>query len=213
MSKNGLLMHQSLLIFIIRMHNFNALIKIYNSELSMSSFYVSDLDQPLFALAIASYVLLIVWAEIRRQNPRIITIAQSFNDQQRRGLSKGRQYRLLLLGMISVILCFTSSPYIYQFLMPIKALDIPFLNFTGLALIAVSLVWTSVMQLEFDQILYKHAPEQKDTLSLAISSYGKEIQLGYFAVMLGVAIVLANAVSLILLSIACFISYRNRQLD
>lgn len=202
---------QYLLIFTLSIPTFNTLPKNYNSELLMRSFYVSDLDQPLFALAIACYILLIVWAEIRRRNPMIMTIAQSFDEEQRRTISKGRQYRLLLLGMISVILCFTSSPYIYQFLMPVKALDIPFLNFTGLALIAVSLVWTSVMQLEFDQILFKHSPDQRDSLTLALSTYSREIQLGYFVVMLGVALVLANAASIILLAIACRISYRSRQ--
>ncbi|RYD56102.1 MAG: hypothetical protein EOP56_14310 [Sphingobacteriales bacterium] len=128
-----------------------------------------------------------------------------------RSIIKGRHYRLILLGMISVVFCYTSVPALYQFLMPVRALDIPFLNFTGMAMIAVSLVWTSVMQLEFDQILFKQTDERSDVLPAVIGDYAKEIQLGYFLIMLGIALVLINAVSIALMAIACIISYNSRR--
>lgn len=179
----------------------------------MTSFYVSDLAKPLFALAIACYVLLIVWAEVRKRNPLIVTIAESLDEQQKKALAKGRHYRLLLLGMLTVILCFSLNPYVYQFLMPIHILDIPLINVTGFTMIFIALVRTAVIQLEFDQLLFKECNRQKESVSLAIGDYAKEIQLGYFMIILGIALVLANAVSLVLLSVTCVISYRSRQMS
>jgi hypothetical protein len=169
----------------------------------------TDLAQPLFALAIACYVLLIVWAEIRKRDTNIISSYLMLDNDEQKEVAKGRSYRLLILGVLTLIICFRVNPAIYDLCIPLGMFDQPVINILGVATVFVSLAWTAVMQLEFDQKLFRHKYNGDDILLAEdILHYSRRIQLGYFLVICGVCISLVSVLSFMLLFTAVTIFTR-----
>lgn len=168
----------------------------------------ADLAQPLFAFAIACYILLIVWAEIRKRDTTLTSLTNTLSTDERRYIQKGRHFRLLILGALTLILCYRLDPVIYKYVIPIKALDKSVINFFGMAMLLGSLVWTSVLQLEFDQQLYRYKALDSHMPVADMITYSRRIQTGYFILIFSLTLTLASVASAALLFIACHLQSR-----
>lgn len=168
----------------------------------------SDLGQPVLAFAFAFYVIAILWAEIRRKNPKVLLNLQGV---ERKILVRGRACKMLTMGFTTIVLCFTLYPFVYNNFIPIHMLDMPALNLIGIVLMGAALVWTVLAQLDFDdELQHVVANGGANTQSLDIAWHSKQIVTGYFIMFLGVTLTLANVVSLVLFAIACTVFYRNK---
>jgi hypothetical protein len=173
----------------------------------MNNLHESNLGQPVLAFAFAFYIIAVLWAEVRRANPKVIMNLQGV---ERKILVRGRACRVLTMAFTTVVLCFSIYPIIYHSFIPINTLDMPALNLVGITLMAVSLVWTVLAQLDFDDDLQHIVVSGATTPTMDIAWHSKKIVTGYFIMFLGVTLTLANVVSLVLFAIACGIFYRNK---
>jgi|GEM_PF-5746286 hypothetical protein len=172
----------------------------------MNNLHESNLGQPVLAFAFAFYVIAILWAEIRRKNPKVLLNLQGV---ERKILVRGRACRMLTMGFTTVVLCFTIYPFIYRNFIPIDILDMPALNLAGITLMGIALLWTVLAQLDFDDEL-QHVVANPSSPTLDIAWHSNRIVTGYFIMFLGVTLTLANVVSLVLFTIACLVFYHNK---
>ena len=170
----------------------------------------SDLSDPLFAFAIASYLLFIAWAEIRKKDNFLVSLMRTAGEQDRSLFLKNRQLRLLMLGAITLILCFRMAPEFYQHFVPVLAFD-PYFNLLGVITTFCALTWTSVIQLEFDTQLFRCKAVHQQMLTADVVQYARKIQLGYLLIICSIAITLASMVSLVLVLATFALYYGNRR--
>jgi len=159
----------------------------------------------LLAFAFAFYILNILWADIRRKNPYVIS---SLGTVDKKIPLRGRACRLLTMAFTTIVLCSALYPYAYKTFIPIRSLDIPLLNLVGIALLATSLIWMVLAQINFDEDLQRVAHKIMPVQSLDMTLHSKRLVTGYFIMFLGITLTLASVVSMALFALACAILHR-----
>lgn len=169
--------------------------------------YEANLKLPLLAFAFAYYIFTVLWAEIRRNSPHL---ASYISGMDKKLLIRGRACRLLTMGFTTIVLCSAAYPYAYNSFIPIHFLDIPLLNLVGISLLATSLIWTVLAQINFDEDLEKVALKVIPVQSIDMTLHSKRLVTGYFIMFLGITLTLASVMSIVLFGVACGILQKNR---
>lgn len=169
----------------------------------------SDLAQPLLAYALCFYVVVVLWAEIRRANPNFAGLFNILKEEDKRLVLVMRFYRKLTMAFCTIVLCFALYPLIYQNFIPIRQMDIPVLNIAGIIALVASMVWMVIAQVDFDALFYRNALYQQSMNAQEVVKYSKRILAGFQLMFLGITITLGNLLSVALLLLAMVI-YHNR---
>jgi len=110
----------------------------------------------------------------------------------------GRVYKLMVLLTWVSIGIFSFYPPWYQYLMPVQYLDIEWLRISGLLLLVVSFLWTSIAQYQMSKswrigIDYE---EKTDLISHGLFRYSRNpIFLGVLVSYLGTFLIIPNILS------------------
>jgi protein-S-isoprenylcysteine O-methyltransferase Ste14 len=115
----------------------------------------------------------------------------------------------LLMGLLLVmVVCFCAGKNVYPYLAPIGYLEIPWLRIVGLVLVHVALVWVAIAQFQMQHswrigIDEVHKTELRTKGIFSISR--NPIFLGMMASMLGLFLVIPNALGFCLTLLTYFI--------
>lgn len=150
---------------------------------------------------IGFFLMVFVWPTIRtyRQtgiNPLTFGASDSTHDYV------GRWFKVLLALIPLTIVALWSSESIYQYLLPAEFLNHSTLQWCGIILCTLSLVWTTVAQWHMGRswrigIDEQHPTELRTTGLFTISR--NPIFLGLIAALLGFFLLLPNALTLVVL--------------
>jgi hypothetical protein len=159
----------------------------------------ADLAQPLLAFSFAFYILTVLWAEVRRKHPLVLSLVNNVEGAPRQFFKKGKAYRLLILSFTTIVVCYSMYPALYRNFMPIAALDNTWINIAGLLLLFVSVIWIVVVQVDFDkEISYSNTGMSVERM-LQIA---RKIRFGYLLMFSGLTLILASMLSVALLLVA-----------
>jgi hypothetical protein len=175
----------------------------------MTTICEADLGQPLLAFAFAFYILTVLWAEVRKCDPRILAVVHAEGQMIQRYAKKGNTYRLLVMAFTTIVFCYTNYPVIYSTFIPIKALDNTWVNVLGILFLLVSIIWIVIAQVDFDKEMLFYTSADNSIHPQRLTTYSKKIRAGNLLMFIGLSISLANVLSFMLLAVAFFI-YKDR---
>lgn len=128
----------------------------------------------------------------------------------------GRVYKLMVLLTWVSIGIFSFYPSWYQFLMPVQYLDIEWLRTTGLILLVVSFLWTSLAQYQMSKswrigIDYE---EKTELISHGLFNYSRNpVFLGVLVSYLGTFLIIPNVLSFSILLVTLIIMQTQVRLE
>lgn len=110
-------------------------------------------------------------------------------------------YKMTVIGIASVILLYSFIPHLYEYLVPIRYLDILVLKQLGLSFLVISFLWTLVAQIQMANswrigINYEEKTELVQKGIFGISR--NPVFLGVLVFYLGIFLITPNAISLAL---------------
>lgn len=116
----------------------------------------------------------------------------------------GRVFKLLFALVVAVVLAYSFSPDVYQYSVMIGWLERDWLKWTGVALLLMSLVWTVVAQVQMGESWRIGIDEERRTPLVRGGVFGlsrNPIFLGMMLTLLGMFLVIPNAVTLLVLGL------------
>jgi hypothetical protein len=178
----------------------------------MKYLYDAALAQPLLAFALAFYVVIVLGAEVRKHNTALTGVVDSLKEHERRQIKKNKLLRAMSLPFVSMIVFFAMFPYSYEDFMPIHHIELPIFNLVGLVLIIASFAKMLIEHLDMDKELFRQNMEGRRLDSASLISYSRRMVENYFAMFIGLTLILANWICVVLLIIAAF-SYRPKTVE
>ena len=114
----------------------------------------------------------------------------------------GRVFKLFLAGVVAVAIVYSFFPRAYPYLMPVSWLEKPWMRSTGVVLLIASLIWTILAQVRMGEswrigIDNEHKTKLVQTGLFRISR--NPIFLGIMVTLLGLFLVIPNAITLLIL--------------
>jgi protein-S-isoprenylcysteine O-methyltransferase Ste14 len=114
----------------------------------------------------------------------------------------GRVFKLFLAGVVAVVTVYSFFPLAYPYLLPVSWLEKPWVRTAGVVLLITSLVWTILAQVRMGEswrigIDNEHKTKLVQTGLFRISR--NPIFLGIIVTLLGLFLVIPNAITLLIL--------------
>ncbi len=173
------------------------------------SIHETDLAQPLLAFTFCYYIVVVLWTEIRRKDPARLAFANMLRKEDKRLIQLARFYRKLTMCFFTIVICFALYPLVYNSFIPIKELDLPAINISGIIVLFSSLLIVVSAQVDFDASFYRNAIVNQYPDGSEVIKYSKRVTAGYLLMFAGVTMVLCNLITILLLAIA-FAGYSRR---
>jgi hypothetical protein len=168
----------------------------------------SVLAQPLLAFAFAYYLLIIIGAEIRKNNPAFKGALLTLDTDDFRQIKTNKYFRLISLGFISVIACFAMYPQVYKLLIPIAPLRNHAYDLAGIILLIFSMIKMVMTQMDTDQEMYQSNMRQQAVSHESLMYFSRRMMSGYFTMFMGFTLILANCATLLLFMISAILYTR-----
>lgn len=114
----------------------------------------------------------------------------------------GRVFKLLFAAAVAAVVMYSTSERLYQYLTPIPWLEHPWLQTAGVVLLLASLAWTVVAQAQMGESWRIGIDEEQRTPLVRKGVFGlsgNPIFLGMMLTLLGLFLVIPNAVTLLVL--------------
>lgn len=114
----------------------------------------------------------------------------------------GRVFKLFLAGVVAVVIVYSFFPSAYPYLLPVSWLEQPWIRSAGVVLLIASLIWTVLAQVRMGEswrigIDNEHKTKLVQTGLFRISR--NPIFLGIIVTLLGLFLVIPNAITLLIL--------------
>jgi len=116
----------------------------------------------------------------------------------------GRVFKLLFAAVVAAVAVYSLSERLYEYLTPMAWLERPWLRWAGVALLLVSLAWTVVAQAQMGESWRIGIDEERRTPLVCKGVFGlsrNPIFLGMISTLLGLFLVMPNAVTLLVLGL------------
>ena len=116
----------------------------------------------------------------------------------------GRAFKLLFAAVVAAVAVYSVSEQLYQYLTPITWLERRWLRWAGIALLLGSLAWTVVAQAQMGESWRIGIDEERRTPLVSRGVFGlsrNPIFLGMMLTLLGLFLVIPNAVTLLVLGL------------
>ena len=110
----------------------------------------------------------------------------------------GRVYKLLVIFTWISICCYSFFPNWYQYLLPIKYVEFNWLKISGVLLLIISFIWTSIAQYQMARSwrIGIDYDEKTDLISHGLFKYSRNpVFLGVLISYLGILLVIPNILS------------------
>ena len=114
----------------------------------------------------------------------------------------GRVFKLVFGAVVAVVAVYSTSERLYQYLTPISWLEHRILQWAGVIILVVSLIWTVVAQAQMGESWRIGIDEERRTPLVRRGVFGlsrNPIFLGMMLTLLGLVLVIPNAVTLLVL--------------
>jgi protein-S-isoprenylcysteine O-methyltransferase Ste14 len=116
----------------------------------------------------------------------------------------GRVFKLLFAAVVAAVAMYSLSGWLYEYLTPITWLERSWLGWAGVTLLLISLAWTVVAQAQMGESWRIGIDEEHRTPLVRKGVFGlsrNPIFLGMMLTLLGLFLVLPNAVTLLVLGL------------
>ena len=116
----------------------------------------------------------------------------------------GRVFKLLFAAVVAAVAVYSLSEHLYEYLTPIDWLERPWLRWAGVALLLVSLAWTVVAQAQMGESWRIGIDEERATPLVRKGVFvlsRNPIFLGMISTLLGLFLLIPNAVTLVVLGL------------
>lgn len=159
----------------------------------------------LFAFMLIATWLIIFWKYFRKIMGNTQTLyterVLSYNRMKRISY----YFRIIFFLFIVMILVYTVLPDFYYLFMPIERLDHPIINFTGLLILKIAIVWIVFAQIHIDKELYKYSRNIESLSTMELIRYSeKMLSIGILLLFIGFCTTITNIFGLLLVTISFF---------
>ncbi len=114
----------------------------------------------------------------------------------------GRVFKLVFVVVVMAVLVYSFFPGAYHYLVPVPWLERPWIRFIGVILLIASLLWTILAQARMGESWRIGIPSEDKTMLVQTGVFRisrNPIYLGIVATLLGLFLVIPNAITLLIL--------------
>lgn len=162
-----------------------------------------ELQDYLLGFALTAIVLLVFWKLFRKlvpvgKGPFLISRPLLYHRMKR----VSTVYKIILGIFVAMTMIYSFWPRMYYIFLPLDQFNIPAINFSGLLILKIAIVWIVIAQIHIDKELYKYSRDLNDLGSMELVRYSeKMLHQGILILFMGFFTTITNIIGLLMVLI------------